>query len=156
MWQSSFFLVGNITIRGVIVHTIAGSFVANLWLMNDHIAPVSSIAGTANPWMYTDKYKRPHWICTLLSDGLSTLPLTFCLLTASVSLLLLIVHAHITELCSFITRCLPPVGYSFVVLRLLWCFQTVLGNMSHFSTIVEHWSSWLTNALYIIHLSSYL
>ena len=43
------FPVGNITVRGVIVYTIAGSFVANLWLTNDHIAPMSSITGTANP-----------------------------------------------------------------------------------------------------------
>ena len=43
------FPVGNVTIRGVIVYTIAGSFAANLWLTNDHVAPVSSIAGTASP-----------------------------------------------------------------------------------------------------------
>ena len=42
------FPVGNITVRGVVVYTIAGSFAANLWLTNDHIAPVSSIAGTVN------------------------------------------------------------------------------------------------------------
>ena len=42
------FPVGSVTIRGVMVYTIAGSFVANLWLMNDHVAPMSSIAGTAN------------------------------------------------------------------------------------------------------------
>ena len=42
------FPVGNITIRGVIVYTIAGSFAANIWLTNDRIAPMSSIAGTAN------------------------------------------------------------------------------------------------------------
>ena len=81
-------------------------------------------------------------------------PLTLCPLAASVSLLLLIVYAHVTELCSFITRCWLPVGSSFVVLRLSWCFRTVLGDMSHFSAIVAHQSSWLTCALYIIHLSS--
>ena len=43
------FPVGNVTIRGVIVYTIAGSFAANLQLTNDWIAPMSSIAGTANP-----------------------------------------------------------------------------------------------------------
>ena len=43
------FPVGKVTVRGVAVYTIAGSFAANLWLMNDCIAPVSSIAGTANP-----------------------------------------------------------------------------------------------------------
>ena len=81
--------------------------------------------------------------------------LTFCLPAASVSLLLLTVCSHITELCSFITRGWLPVGCSFVVLRLLWCFRTVLGDMSHFSTIVAYWSSWLISALYIIHLSLY-
>ena len=43
------FPLGNLTIRGAIVYTIASSFVANLWLINDCIAPMSSIAGTANP-----------------------------------------------------------------------------------------------------------
>ena len=66
--------VGNVTIRGVVVYTVAGSCAANLWLMNDHIAPMSSIAGTANPWVYTDRYKRPHCICVLLSNSLSTFP----------------------------------------------------------------------------------
>ena len=82
-------------------------------------------------------------------------PLNLCPLAASLFLLLLIVCAHITELCFFITRCWLPVGSFFVVLRLSWCFQTVLGDMSHFSAIVAHRSSWLTCALYIIHLSSY-
>ena len=82
-------------------------------------------------------------------------PLTLCLPAASVSLLLFVVCAHITELSSFITWCWLPVGSSFVVLRLLWCFRTVLGDMSHFSAIVAYRSSWLTHALYIIHLSLY-
>ena len=68
------FPVGNVTVSGVVVYTLAGSFAANLRLTNDHIVPISSIAGTANPWVYTDKYKRPHCICTLLNDGLSTFP----------------------------------------------------------------------------------
>ena len=68
------FLVGNVTVSGVVIYTIAGSFAANLQLMNDRIAPVSSIAGTANPWVYTDKYNRPHCICMLLIDDFSTFP----------------------------------------------------------------------------------
>ena len=43
------FPVGNITVRGIIVFTVAGSYAANLRLTNDHVAPVSSKAGTANP-----------------------------------------------------------------------------------------------------------
>ena len=74
---------------------------------------------------------------------------------ASVSLLLLLVHAHITELCLFITRWWLLVRSSFVVLWLSWCFWTVLGDVSHFSAIVAHWSSLLTNGLYVIHLSLY-
>ena len=79
MWQSSFFLVSNVTVSGVVVYTIASSFAANLQLKNDRVAPVSSIAGTANPWVYTDKYNRPRCVCILLNDGLSTFPtyLTF-------------------------------------------------------------------------------
>ena len=45
------FPIGNITVSGIVVYTIAGSFAASLQLMNDCIAPVSSIAGTANPWV---------------------------------------------------------------------------------------------------------
>ena len=43
------FPVGNITVRGVIVYTVAGSCAANLCLTNDFVAPMSSMAGTANP-----------------------------------------------------------------------------------------------------------
>ena len=68
------FPVGNVTIRGVMVYTIAGSFAANLWLMKDHVAPVSSISGTVNPWVWMDKYNRPHCICMLLTYRLSTFP----------------------------------------------------------------------------------
>ena len=149
------FPVGNITIRSIVVYTVAGSCAANLWLTNDHVASMSSMAGTANPWVYTDRYKRPCCICALLSNGLSTFPAY--LMSAgcmSVSLLLLIVCAHITELCSFITRYWLPVGSFFVVLGLSWYFWTVLGDMSHFSAIIAHRSLWLARALYIIHLSS--
>ena len=68
------FPVGSVTVRGAIVCTVAGNCAANLWLINDCVAPMSSIAGTANPWVYTDRDKRPHCICTLLSNGLSTFP----------------------------------------------------------------------------------
>ena len=45
------FLIGNVTVKGFVVYTIAGSFAANLRLTNDRVAPVSSIAGTANRWV---------------------------------------------------------------------------------------------------------
>ena len=45
------FPVGNITIRGIVVYMVAGSFAASLQLTNDHVAPVSKISGTANPWV---------------------------------------------------------------------------------------------------------
>ena len=61
-------------VRGVMVYRIAGSFAANLRLTNDHVAPVSSIAGTANPWVWMDKYNKPSCICTLLCYELSTFP----------------------------------------------------------------------------------
>ena len=43
--------VGNITVSGVMVYTITGSFSANLQFTNDCIMPVSSIVGTTNPWV---------------------------------------------------------------------------------------------------------
>ena len=43
------FPVGSVTVRGAAVCTVAGNCAANLWLMNYRIAPVSSMAGTANP-----------------------------------------------------------------------------------------------------------
>ena len=49
MWQSSFFLVGSITVSGIMVYTVAGSFSVNLKLTNDLVVLVSSIAGTENP-----------------------------------------------------------------------------------------------------------
>ena len=41
--------VGSVTVRGAIVCTVAGNCAANLQLTNDCVAPMSSIAGTANP-----------------------------------------------------------------------------------------------------------
>ena len=133
------FPVGNVTIRGAMAYTVAGSCAANLWLINDHIAPVSSIAGTANPWVYTDRYKRPHCVCTLLNNGLSIFPAYFmstgCISFPAPSCCSC---THITELRSFITGCWLPIGSSFIMLGLLWYFRTVLGHMSHFSTIIAH------------------
>ena len=45
-----FFPIGNVIRLGaLVVYMVAGSFTASLRLTNDHVAPVSSIAGTANP-----------------------------------------------------------------------------------------------------------
>ena len=94
------------------------------------------------------------FVCYLVMDC-QPFPLTLRLPAASVSLLLLFVCAHITELFSFITRHWLPIRSFFVVLWLLWCLQIVLGDMSHFSTIVAHRFLLLTNALHIIHLFLY-
>ena len=94
------------------------------------------------------------FVCYLMMICLPFL-LALHLLAASVSLLLLLVCAHITELCSFITRWWLLVRSSFVVLWLSWCFRRVLGDVSHFFAIVAHWSWLLTNGLYIFHLSLY-
>ena len=45
------FPIGNVIVRGIVACMVAGSFAANFQLTNDHIAPVSNIAGTANPWV---------------------------------------------------------------------------------------------------------
>ena len=45
------FPVGNVIVRGIVVCTVAGSFAANFQLTNDHVAPVSNIDGTADPWV---------------------------------------------------------------------------------------------------------
>ena len=42
------FPVGNITVKGVVVCTVVGSFSASLQLTNDYVVPVSNIAGTEN------------------------------------------------------------------------------------------------------------
>ena len=68
-------------VRGVMVCMVAGSFAANLQLMNNHVAPVSSIIGTANPWVWMDKHNRPCYICTILNYELATFPA--CLTSAS-------------------------------------------------------------------------
>ena len=48
---TNIFPVGNITFKGVVVCTVAASFDASLQLTNDHVAPVSNIVGTVNPWV---------------------------------------------------------------------------------------------------------
>ena len=78
------FPVGNVTVRGDVVCTVAGNCAASLWLTNDCVAPVSSMAGTANPWVYMDRCKRPCCVCTLLSNGLSTFP-TYLISTGCIS-----------------------------------------------------------------------
>ena len=40
--------IGNITIRSIVVYTVANSFAASLQLTNDHVVPVSNIAGIVN------------------------------------------------------------------------------------------------------------
>ena len=51
MLQPTFFPVGNITVKGIVVCMVAGSFAASLQLTNDHVVPVSNIASTANLWV---------------------------------------------------------------------------------------------------------
>ena len=75
--------------------------------------------------------------------------------TTAVSLLLLGVHAGITELCFFISREWLPIRFLFIVLWLLWCFWAILGGISHFPTTITHWSPLLTNVLQVLHLISY-
>ena len=74
-------------------------------------------------------------------------PLTLHLPATSVSLFLLRVHANVTELGLFITRLGLLVRSLLVVLWLVWCFQTVPGNMSHLPAIIIHRSSLLTKVL---------
>ena len=45
------FPVGNIMVKGIMGCTVDSSFCASLWLTNDHVASVSTIAGTSNPWV---------------------------------------------------------------------------------------------------------
>ena len=97
------FPVGNVTVRGIIVYTIAGSFAANLRLTNDHVASVSSIASTSNEYIQINIRGHVAVVCYQVM-ACQPFPLTFYLLAASVFLLLLVVHAHITELRSLITR----------------------------------------------------
>ena len=53
------FPVGNVTVSGVIVYTIAGSFVTNLWLTSDRVAPVSSIAGASDNTLVAHRTANP-------------------------------------------------------------------------------------------------
>ena len=45
------FPIGNVTVRGVVVCMVAGSFAAILKLTNDCMVLVANIADTANPWV---------------------------------------------------------------------------------------------------------
>ena len=66
---NNFLPIGNVMVKGVMVHTVASSFSASLQLTNDHMALVSNIAHTANLWVLIGKYKSPHCVLTLLSSG---------------------------------------------------------------------------------------
>ena len=133
-----------------------GSYEANLRLINDRVAPVSSIAGTANPCVYTDKYSRPRCVCTLLSKGVSTFPcLPYVRRLHQFPCSFALFVPMLLNFCLLITRCWLPVRSSFVVRRPSGCFRTIPGDVSCFSAIITRRSSCLARALYVIHLSSY-
>ena len=48
---TSVFPVGSIKVKGVMGCKGASSFSASLQLKHNHVAPVSNIADTANPWV---------------------------------------------------------------------------------------------------------
>ena len=64
---TNIFLIGNIMVRGIVVCIVASSFSASLQLANDHVVTVSNITDTANPWVLTGEYNRPHCILMLLN-----------------------------------------------------------------------------------------
>ena len=43
--------VGYVTVKDVMGCTVAGSLSASLQLMNDHVVPLSNMAGIANLWV---------------------------------------------------------------------------------------------------------
>ena len=71
---TSAFLVSNAMAKGIMVYVVASSFSSRFRLTNDHVAPVSNMVGTVNPWVSIGKYKRPCCILTLLKCGQSTFP----------------------------------------------------------------------------------
>ena len=74
-------------------------------------------------------------------------PLTLCPPATSVSLFLFGVCSDITELGLLITRWWLLVRSSLAMLRLMWCYRTVPGDVSDLPTIVTHWSLLLTSVL---------
>ena len=54
------FPIGNIIIKGIVICMVAGSFTASLQFTNNCVAPVFNKVGTANSWIWTGKYNRPH------------------------------------------------------------------------------------------------
>ena len=58
--------IGNNIDSGVTSCMVIGNYLASYQLMNDCIAPVSSIAGTANPCVPIGSYKRPYYILIML------------------------------------------------------------------------------------------
>ena len=150
------FPVGNVAVSGIMVYTIVGSFAANLWLTNDRVVPLcpALLVWQIHGCILINTIGHLVFVCYLMMVC-QPFPLTLHPPAESVSLLFLCICAHITELCLFIARWWLLVRSSFVVLWLSWCFWTVLGDVSHFHTIVAHPSLLLTNGLYIIHLSLY-
>ena len=138
---------GNIAVRGVMVYAIAGSFAANLQLMNDtwNLYPallVPQIHGCG--WINTIGHIAiVHYLVMKYRPS----QLTLHLLTTLVSLFFLGVCANITELGLLITRWWILVRSLLVVLQLTRCLWIISGNVSHLPAIVIHWSSLLTNIL---------
>ena len=74
-------------------------------------------------------------------------PLALCLPATSVFLLLLGVHAYITQLCLLITGRWLLVRSLLVVVRLAWCIQIIISDLSSLPTILTLQSLLLTSVL---------
>ena len=66
---TNIFPLCSVGVSGFIICMLAGRFSASLQLTNDYVAPVSSIADTANLRVFSSQYKKPYCILMLLSSG---------------------------------------------------------------------------------------
>ena len=127
--------IGSVMVRGITSCMVTGSLSASLGLINNHVVLVSNIADIANPWVLIGNTKNHvAYLCHLVSISQSSL-LTLSLPARSVSLLLQI-HTYITQLCLLITMLELLVRSLLIVLRLIWCIQTVFGYVSNHPAVV--------------------
>ena len=141
------FSIGNVTVRSIVVCTVAGSFAASLQLTNNCMAPVSNIAAIVNPWVWTNKYNGLHCTFTLLNYGSSTFP-AYLMPTSYISF-----PAPSWGSCRYYFTL--PSYYLMVASSRVFAscvvaymgFWTIFSNMSYLPTIITHWSLLLTNIL---------
>ena len=104
---------------------VTDSFLASLWLKNNHMAPLFNIADNTNSWVLISKYKRSRYILMLLSVNYSTFP-TYFISTGYISSL-----APSLDLCLYNSALLYYYCARASIKVFTYCIEAYLVHLDH-------------------------